>query len=221
MVIGGALALTAIGLLTAGGATLWADRTQSDAAGYLTSPAIALSTSSRGLASEAMSVHVGGPQWVYPRSVLGDTRLRFTCSDPAKPVFVGIAPADAAARYLSGVQYATVTDFGDSGANYVGHGGGAPSVPPTSSDIWVAKASGTGPQTLTWSPSGGDWMIVVMNPDATAGVSVSADAGATVPFLTWVALALLIGGAVMLIAGIVLLAIPLARAASPTTTDVR
>jgi hypothetical protein len=221
MVIGGVLALTAIGLITAGAATLWADRTQRDAAGYLTSPAATLSTGGRGLVSETITVHAGGPQWAYPRSILGETRLRFTSSDPTKPVFVGIAPAGAAARYLSGVQYATVTDFADSGATYVQHSGGAPAATPASNDIWVAKASGTGTQTLTWSPSEGDSTIVVMNSDATAGVSIRADAGATVPILTWVAVGLLIGGTLVLIAGIALIAVPVTRAAPAARSGVR
>ncbi|MFN0283858.1 MAG: DUF4389 domain-containing protein [Kineosporiaceae bacterium] len=207
LVVGGLLALTAIGVLTAGGATLWADRTQRDAAGYLTSPAATFSTAGRGLASESIAVHGGGPNWAYPRSVLGETRLRFSSDDPTKPLFVGVAPTPDAARYLSGVQYTTVTDFADTGVTYVQHGGDAPSVPPQASDIWVAEVSGPGTQTLTWSPDGTDSTIVVMNLDGSAGVSVRADAGATLPLLPWVAAGLLIGGLVALLVGIVLIAV--------------
>jgi len=190
VIAGGVLAFFASGLVIGGAATLWADRANRDSAGYLTSASTTFSTPGRALASESMNVNAGGPDWAYPRSVLGDVRFRFTADDPSRETFVAVAPTSAVRGYLAGMEYATVTDFGSAGATYTVHAGGAPATPPAAAAFWAAKASGSGPQTLTWTPSRGDWTILVMNTDGSPGLSVRADAGANVPALTWVAICL-------------------------------
>jgi Domain of unknown function (DUF4389) len=214
LIAGAVLALFAIGLVIGGAATLWADRTRRDAAGYLTSSATSFSTTGYAVTSDTIDVSLGGPHYAYPRSVLGDLRLRFTAGDPSVPVFVGIGPTSAVARYLSGVQYSVVTDFAGGRPTYVQHAGGPPATPPGAGDIWVAKTSGPGTQSLVWTPSAGSWTIVAMKADAAAGLTARADVGATAPVLTWVAVALLVAGIVLLAAGALLIAVPVARASS-------
>jgi hypothetical protein len=46
VILGSIVALIAFGLLAGGGVLMWADRTQRDTAGYLTSPSTRLATSS-------------------------------------------------------------------------------------------------------------------------------------------------------------------------------
>ena len=58
-----------------------------------------------------------------------------------------------------------------------------------------------------------------MNSDASPGVSVTADAGATVPALGWIAGGLLVAGGVLLIAGTVLIAVPVVRAHRRSAQD--
>jgi len=220
VIIGGVLAFLAVGLVIGGAATLWADRTHRDSAGYLTSADTTFTTAGRALTSQGVSIDGGGPEWAYPRSVLGDVRFRFTADDPARGTFAGIAPTSDVLGYLSGVEYSTVTNFSSGGesATYTSHAGGAPSTPPAEEGFWVAEASGSGTQSLTWAPSSGDWTIVVMNADGSPGVSVRADAGATVPALTWVAIGLLVGGLILLAASTALIVIPIARASSTKST---
>jgi hypothetical protein len=76
----------------------------------------------------------------------------------------------------------------------------------------TAQASGSGPQTLTWDPSGGQWVIVVMNADASPGITVTADVGATVPDLKWIAVGLFAAAFVVLIPAVLLIVIPTVRA---------
>lgn len=221
LVVGAVLGLNALGGLIAGAAVLAVDRGQRDSAGFLTSPGAQLSTQTGALVSDRLGLDVGGPDWAYPRAVLGDSRLRVTAADAGDTVFAGIAPADAVAEYLAGTQYATVTDFVGTDARYVTHDGTAVPAAPASSDIWVEKVSGSGTQTLSWTPSDGDWAIVVMNADASPGVSVRADVGATAPFLVWIAVGLLVGSGAMLALGIALVAVPVHRASSASPTGVR
>ena len=61
-------------------------------------------------------------------------------------------------------------------------------------------------------PTSGDWTVVVMNPDATSGLSVTATAGATIPSLGWIAGGLFALGGILLIGGALLIVIPAVRA---------
>ena len=56
-----------------------------------------------------------------------------------------------------------------------------------------------------------------MNADGSPGVSVRADAGATVPALTWVAVGLLVGGLILLAASTALIIIPVSRTSTRAT----
>lgn len=218
MIAGALIALFAAGLTIAGGAVLWADRSGRDQANYLTSGTATLTTTGWALTSDSLNIDTGGPGWAYPRSALGDVRFRFTAADPAREIFVGLAPSAAVRGYLSGVDYSTVTDFGSGGTTYTRHSGGPPPSPPAAADFWAAKASGTGTQTLTWTPSSGDWTILVMNADASPAVTVRADAGTTIPALTWIAIGLLVFGVALLAAGTLLIAIPVNRASQVSST---
>ncbi|HEX2808747.1 MAG TPA: hypothetical protein VHN80_21500, partial [Kineosporiaceae bacterium] len=211
VLVGGLLALTASVPITAGVATSWADRSQRDGAGYLTSPTATLTTGTRALVSEAITVDAYGPNWAYPGSALGKARIRFTATDPNRSLFVGIAPTAVVGRYLSGTQYATVTDFDKNGATYQEHDGGTPPAPPADAGIWTVSTEGTGTQALNTVPAGSEVTLVVMNADGSPGVSVRADAGATAPVLGWVASGLLVAAAFLLIAGITLIVVPVRR----------
>jgi hypothetical protein len=82
-----------------------------------------------------------------------------------------------------------------------------------SQDFWSAQASGPGTQQLVWTPADGNWMLVVMNADGSANVSVRAAVGATVPALTGLAWGVLAGGVVLVAIATVLLVVALRRPA--------
>lgn len=153
-------------------------------------------------------------------SILGNVRIRVTEPGPARGVFIGIAPATAAARYLSGVPYTTVSGLGGNSAVTTSHPGTARPAAPLAAGIWAAQASGPGPQTLTWTARSGDWMVVVMNGDASAGLTVRADAGATVPVLPWLVAGLLAGGVLLAAAGVLLIVLPARRASALAGSEV-
>jgi hypothetical protein len=209
VVIGSVLALASVGLITGGAGLLWAGQTQRHN-GYLTSATTTYSTSGYALATAAIGLHSDGWDWVG--TVVGKVRIRVTAPDQTRPVFVGIAPTTAAASYLSGVRYTTVTSLDGNGSAAVSHPGTAPSATPQAARIWTAQASGTGTQTLTWTARSGDWMIVVMNRDAAAGVTVRADAGATIPVLPWIVAGLLAAGILLAAGSVLLILLPVRRA---------
>src|SRR5690606_40271387 len=83
--------------------------------------------------------------------------------------------------------------------------GGAPRVPPTEAGIWVAEATGSGDLALTWPLRSGDWTLVVMAADGSAGVAAGVAVGAELPALGWIALALAGAAAVGLVVASLLL----------------
>jgi hypothetical protein len=212
VVFGGILTLFGLALLLGGGVTLWADQTQRDDAGFVTTGRHALSTDTFAIASDRVDLGTG-PEWLYAADVLGDVRLRVTPSNPTTMTFVGIGREDDVDRYLDGVRHATVSDFGDDATSYRLSPGGPPSGQPTDQSFWDVASAGSGTRVLTWVPKGGAWEAVVMNQDGSSGIDVDADIGAEIPSLLWISVGLLIGGGVFLALGVLLLVIPIRRAA--------
>jgi Domain of unknown function (DUF4389) len=211
VVIGAVLVLVSLGFLGGGGVAVWAD-TAGRQGGYVDLGTTTYRASGYAIASETIGVHAAGNGWDFAKSLFGTARIRVTATNGA-PVFVGIATTDAGYRYLSGVQYASVTGAsGDRSSTYTHHPGGAPAVLPARANLWTAHTSGSGTQTLTWQVQSGDWMIVAMNADGSRPVSVRANVAATFPNLPQFATVLFIVGVIFLAGGIALIAVPLRRA---------
>jgi hypothetical protein len=209
LVIGSLFTLISLGLLGGGGVLLWADRTQRDAAGYLTTGIHVLSTSRAALISDR--VDLGWPEtgWWTPRSLLEKVRIRATSTEPGRAVFVGIGATSDVDRYLAGVGYGVVNGLGQTDIRTVA--GATPATPPGTRDFWEASSSGVGTQTLLWHPSNGSWTVVVMNADAAPGVDVRAEAGTTIPVLPWIAVGLISAGCLLLVGGVLLIVFAVAR----------
>jgi hypothetical protein len=218
LVLGLVLLLPALGLLAGGAALLRADRAHRTADGYLQSSQNSFSTGGYALISERIDLSTGA-DWLPLSTALGTARLEVTGADPTTDVFVGIAPVDRAQTYLEGVQRTVVGDLGVDASNggRVDLPGGAPSGPPTGQDFWAAQSSGSGTRQLSWSPSEGNWMLVVMNADGSAGVAVDGRVGATVPALGGVAWGLLVSGLVLAVLGALLVALAIRRSPSVPT----
>ena len=201
LVIGALLVLLSLVLLGAGGTALWADRTQRDA-GYATSDVHEFSTSGSALATVSTELGSAGVSWLYPPTLLGEVRIRVTPTAPGGPLFVGIGPSTEVDRYLAGTNHTVITEFWGDKTEAVE--GGPPASAPATQDFWVASTAGSGSQTLVWDPADGSWTVVVMNADGRPGLAVSADLGARVPALPWIALGFLAAGAIFMAGGALL-----------------
>ena len=159
------------------------------------------------LASERIDLATGA-DWIPVSASLGTARLEVTGTDD---VFVGIAPVNEAGAYLDGVALTVVDDvgLGDSAQRQVP--GDAPSSPPTEQDFWTEQTGGQGLQQLSWAPEQGDWMLVIMNADGSAGVDVEARIGATIPALTGLAWGVLGTGILLTVIGLVLIVLSIRR----------
>jgi|HubBroStandDraft_4_1064222.scaffolds.fasta_scaffold14379_3 hypothetical protein len=205
VVVGSVLALVMMGLLAGGGFLMWADQTQRDASGYLTSGTGSLTAPSYAIATSSLDLNFSGRAWPVDQNALGNVRITAATRSDAG-VFIGIAPRADALNYLSGVAYDSLSDlqFLPYRVTYAPHDGGAPAVPATQA-FWQAQASGGGTQTLTWTVTPGRWIVVLMNADGSRGVAADVSVGATAPFLFGLALGLLIAGGVVLVLAVLLL----------------
>ncbi|WP_019875261.1 DUF4389 domain-containing protein [Sporichthya polymorpha] len=210
VVAGAVLALTGSGLAAAGGAMLWADRTQRTD-GLLMTPHRHYDTSSYALVSEEIDLPDLDLGRFGPDSLLGTVRVEVPTS-AAQPVFVGIARTDDVETFLNGVAHARISDLSRDAAPVLVPGDRVPA-DPASAGIWVASTAGSPPQALTWDSEGGDWSVVLMPPDGNAGFGLTVRAGAEVPALPWLAGGALGLGGVLLIGGLVLMVVPVTRAA--------
>jgi len=201
--IGTFLVLIALVLLGAGGTGLWADRTQRDA-GYVATSVHDFATTGAAVATEPTSLGSPGVDWLYTPGLLGSVRIRVTPADSRSAVFVGIGPSASVDRYLAGVHHTLVSDFFRDKTRAIA--GNRPPSAPGRQRFWVASAAGTGAQTLRWEPTKGSWSVVVMNADGNPGIAVGADLGARMPAVLWIAIGVLVGGAVFMAGGVLLIA---------------
>lgn len=214
LVIGSLLVLASVGLLSGGAVALWADVTQRDAAGYVTTDIHTFSTPGSALATEPAELDSPGVGWLYSSVLLGNVRIRVTPATAGSALFVGIGPADEVDRYLAGVRHTVISDFWTNRTETIG--GGTPGSVPGAQDFWVASATGAGAQTLTWDPANGSWTVVVMSADARPGVDVRADLGAEYPALLGIAVGALLIGALLLVVGGFLIAGAIRRSRATT-----
>ncbi|MBB5788787.1 DUF4389 domain-containing protein [Jiangella mangrovi] len=209
LVLGSLIGLGSFGLVAAGGAGLALDQTQRDSGGFLSSAEIGFSTDAYAIVGTGLEIDTDVPDWLQVRDVIGDVQIRFDANDA--DVFVGIARASEAAAYLDGFGYDEVTRVSGGDVGYDPHAGGAPATAPAAQDFWVASASGTGEQTLTFEPQDGRWLVVAMNADGSAGVDLDARVAAELPVLPWAALVVIGAGVVGLLLAVLLVALALRR----------
>lgn len=197
-VFGALTALVALGLAIAGGALTWIHTTERDDDGYYMTSTERFETPTYALTSG--HIDLGADVWGSDWEPLGDVTARIVAGSPGGgTVFIGIAPRADADRFLAASAHDELTDvaFDPFEPTYRRHTGEAAPARPLDQRFWVASASGTGRQTLTWDIESGDWDVVIMNADAARGVVVDAAVGVKTGLLLPIGIGLLAGGLVL------------------------
>jgi hypothetical protein len=224
IVVGAVLALAGLAFAAAGGTLVWAHATQRDAAGFYTTPTARLETSTYALTSQVdFGTKPSQEDWV-PANVLGTVRIKATSANRAR-IFIGIAPQTTVDRWLTGVAHEHVTSvsFGPfSTETQFVNGTAVPALPGTQT-FWAASTSGIGTQTLTWATEGGRWTAVLMNANATSGMSVDVRLGAKTGVLLPIGLGLGFLGLLVLAASALMMVLGLRRRdeSQPTAAPAR
>jgi Domain of unknown function (DUF4389) len=202
VVVGSLLALIGLASAAAGGFGLWAHTTQRDSSGYLMTSTERFTTSGYALASQSLHISSDVPSFLYGRDILGTVRVRGTSTDPRRPLFIGIARKADADAYLARVAHSDVTDIQTNPfeVTYRVRPGGPPASPPVRQTFWAASATGAGKQTVSWHVKSGHWVVVVMRPEGSRGVTADLAAGARLPALLGASIGVLAFG-LLVVAG--------------------
>ena len=210
IVAGAFLCLIGLGLL-AGGAAVAAAGHSRDAAGFVTTGPAPVDSDAYAVVVPGVGVQVRGPDQVYARDLLGSVRIRATGDDPQRAVFLGLARTQDVDAYLRGVGHDEVRDIDVDPVrtDYTNRAGGAPTSPPVEQTFWQRSDAGSGTRTVEWQLDTGDWTVVVMNADGTAGVHADVDLGGTLPVLRGATIGLFVAGGVLLVGGVLLIVLPL------------
>jgi hypothetical protein len=210
LVFGCIIALVGAAMLVGTAALTWAYATQRDDDGYFTSRTVRIETVTP--AAHSDNIDFGSDErpgrWPFGKGDLATVRVRATARE-GEQVFVGIAHTDDVERYLSGIAHDQVTDVGwgrgDRDVRYARTDGASSAPAPTAQSFWVVSASGAGQQTLIWDVEGGNWSVVMMEPDGSAGVAADVNVGIKVQAILGLMIGLgagslvLLGGAAALI----------------------
>lgn len=211
IIIGIVCLVVAIGLLLVATALWVANKALPDDDGFFTAPVVSCRVDSYAIVSEPIRLDLSGPDGLTPESVLGDGKVTATSRD-GSPIFVGIADSRLVENYLSGTARTTIRPDGDADDGSLAvcdsTEGQAPPALPTSLGIWTTSATGPGSQSVTWPLRDGDWTVVIMRLDASPGLDVSVDAGATFPVIKPVITAIAITGGLFLLLALGLLVVP-------------
>lgn len=173
----------------------------------ISSDAHTISTSSSAIVSDIGHIqNVQGWEFLTGSPTLHISAQNVTDSG----VFVGVGPADDVERYLDNVATERVVDLELSPFDLRTRtdGGSATAEAPGAQTFWVAAAESTNEAELSWALEAGDYEIVVMNADGTAGIITSAEIGASLPsstglwiLVTVIGLLIMLGGAAAIVVG--------------------
>jgi hypothetical protein len=217
VIIGVLVGLFAIGLIIGGGGLLWANETQRDSDGYFATDEFTLSSESFAVTSADVDLGARPGDW-FPSGRLATVRLDVEPID-GQPIFVGIGPSNDVESYLEGVAVSEVSRVGMNGAVvYRNVPGTATPAPPDEETFWAASSSGDGTQTITWDLEQGNWIVVLMNADASQGVTVETTAAADTDLLAWVAAGLIAVGVIVAVVATVMVVAAVAGTRTAATT---
>lgn len=208
LAVGSLLALLSFAVLAAGGVLAWATATQRDGEGYFSSADQRFATSAYAITSDRIDLHsVDTHGWFVDGDHLADVKVSAKRASNEGAIFVGVGPVDDVEAYLSGVAHDEVTRIETDPFDVRmrrSPGSRRPALPGEQA-FWAAKVIGPGTQTLRWEVQTGDWMLVVMNADASEDVRADIGLALKVSFLGPLLGALFGGGGVLLALGVALI----------------
>ena len=210
VIFGGLMLLVAFGLVMGGGTILVTRSAISDQGGYMMTGSVPLKVNSYAIVQSGVNIHMDG-DWMMnsPNQNIVSIKISAT-SNNGKSIFVGIATQQYAQGYLNNVGIDKLIKYdwvpnrsgGTGTPTYQTIPGSAPSSSPTTQVFWIAQSTGTGTQTVTWTPTSGEYWVVIMNADGSTAVDVNAQVGARVTILGWIGWGLLFAGFIFGLAGI-------------------
>jgi hypothetical protein len=206
IIVGAVFALASVGLLVAGGALTVAYVAESDDGGYFDETLDRIGTTTAAITTGDIDLRADpGPDWLF-RTVDVTVRLQATAVTQDASLFIGIGPTADVDGYLSGVARDEIEDVSASGRlRYSSASGTNQATPPIEEDFWVASASGAATQTIEWDVTEGEWVVVLMNSDGSAGILADVTVGVRSDVLLTIGVSMLALGGVLLIVAVAII----------------
>ncbi|MFW9930778.1 MAG: RDD family protein [Candidatus Thorarchaeota archaeon] len=211
------LLITSFGLLIGGTAIIVVTESLTDSEGYINTPIYPIQSSASALTFSSLKIggttntnDNGVERWFSANVNPGDfVKIRIK----ADGMFIGIAKSSDVLNYLSGVSYLEVKNIGFNSLDTIpknsGLSGNLTANPPTNQTQFSWLHSGT--SVLNWAPQNNETdlslAVVIMNPDGSSGLNIEVSAGAQIPILRAIGIALLVFGIIIFIVSIVLFVI--------------
>lgn len=218
-IFGGFMILVALPLIFSGSTLMAVTNELDTGSGYIGVKGVDMETGTQVLVFKNMEIgdmvyeEIDHPSMRYWGPDFEDfVSVRFMAeSNNGKELFVGLLEMDDALAYLGDVEYEYVSNFQmdefddrTPDIDYRKHSGVELTVPPE--DVqWVIKATGTDIENLQWTPDYGEYWLVVMNTDLSAGVDFDGGAGVKIPLLGSIGRGLLVSGVFCFLIGAVVI----------------
>jgi hypothetical protein len=210
LIFGILFVMGAILALIAGGAMVWASQFHKDAEGFHVTEPMKIKGGSYAVTSQTIEIDEGASEalyWIGMDTVKAEVESNF----PSVPVFIGIAKTQEVEDYLFDVEHEEVTNIEvfPSKFKYRIIAGNAQPLPPGSQRFWLERSEGTGSQKIEFKLEEGEYTIVAMNADASAGVDMEVIFGIKASGLVlaigiiflFVGLVVMAGGIIMVVFG--------------------
>jgi ribosomal protein L37E len=216
IIFGSLFIVIAVPLLFGGGALMGITGVLDQGGGYIGIDGIGFQTSTQVIITKEMDFYIddldGPPRWMWGPEISDLVTIKIKAdSNTGDDVFIGIIHESDAYSIFSNVAYDQITEFRleDTRGRYPYieyryHSGEQLSITPKDIDVWVTQASGSGEQTLIWSPDIGTYWLVIMNQDGSANVDVDGGVSVRMPILDNIGKGLFVGGLILLGMGVAL-----------------
>lgn len=207
LVIGSLLVIPAAASLLGGGALGLGYALGRGDDGYFDATLDRLETDTVALTAEdiTFAAEPGSPDWIVD-ALDTDVRLRATSGKNESESFIGIGREADVDAYLAGVAHDEVIELSNGlEPVYRTRTGSDDIATPAEQGFWVASSAGTGTQELLWEATSGQWSVVVMNADASPGVSTDVNVGLKAPFVLPLSLIMLGIGTVLAVSAAALI----------------
>lgn len=220
IVLGSLLALPSLAMIFGGGVVTVASAIERGDDGYFDATLDRLSTATPAITTGDLDFRSDpGPEWVLDYL---DVSVRFQLTGAAgdADLFLGIGPQTSVDAFLAGVGHDEVREIRTgSGLTYNNVPGDQVASIPTDQDFWVVSASGTGDQVVEWDVTEGNWVVVLMNADGSAGILADVTVGVRSGAILAIGIVLLIGGVVVLAVAVSIIVVA-ARRRTPEPEEV-
>ena len=171
LVLGIIFVLVSILALLAGGAMVWASQFHKDSEGFHTTDVMDVRSASYAIVSDAIEIDRGASRaldWLGMDTV----KVEVENDDRSQAVFIGVADSGDIEDYLDDVEHDEITDLDLFPARLkfkTWSGDSEPGLPDAQA-FWIETAEGTGTQVIEFDLEEGEYSIVAMNADGSAGI---------------------------------------------------